>query len=92
MPRAGTVGGGHDDGNASHDKCDKCAGHAEVGCRLETEECEIIMQEIAAPDGHGEEDEQRNVLDLAKRHHALPYSADGVFHLIIYSELAYKHP
>ncbi len=92
MPRASTVGCGHDNGYAANDEGDQRTGHAQLGCRLEAEECQVVMQEVASPDGEGEEQKQWHVAHLAKRGDALPDTGERVLHLIIYGELAQENP
>ena len=90
MPRARPVGRGHDDGNAAHNECDQCAHHAKTRCGLEAKEGEIVVEEVAAPNGQCEENEERHVFHIAQRHHALPDAAERVFHLIIYGEFLHQ--
>ncbi len=56
MPGTGTIGGGDDDGDTSHDEGGESAHHAELARGLKAEEGEIVMEEIAQPDAEGEED------------------------------------
>ena len=53
---------------------------------VETEESEVVMEEIAHPNPQGEHQEQRLVAHILQREHSLPYSAHRSFHLIIYRE------
>ena len=58
MPGACSVGSGHDDGDASHDEGDEGTLHAEPGGEVEAEEGEVVMEEIAQPDGEAVERKQ----------------------------------
>ena len=55
-----------------------------MGRGAEAEEREIIVQEVAAPDGKGIENVQRHVANVPYRHHPLPETQEHFFHLIIY--------
>ena len=90
MPRACPVGRRHDDGDAAHDEGDQRTHHAETRRGLKAKEGEIVVEEVAAPNGQREEDEQRHVFHIAQRHHALPDAAERVFHLIIYGEFLHQ--
>lgn len=84
VPRTGAVGRGHYDGYAADNERDQGALEAEAGGEVEAEERQVIVQEVAYPDAEGVEDEQRCVPDAFQRYHALPYSAQRGFHLIVY--------
>ena len=88
MPRTGTVGGGYDDGYGAYDECHQRTAQSEMGREVEAEEGEIVVQEIAHPDGEGEEGEQGYVLDVLQRDDALPDAAKRRAYLIIYGEFA----
>ena len=64
MPRTSTIGGRHDDGNGSDNEGHHRTGQSQVFCKVEAEECQVIVQEITAPDAYRVEDEQRQVLDI----------------------------
>ena len=83
MPRPGSVGGGNYYGDAAYYERYQGALEAEVGGEVEAEERQVIVQEVANPDGEGVDYEQGGVLYAFERHHSLPYSADGVLYLII---------
>ena len=65
MPRAGTVGRGHDDGEVGYDERHEGTAEAEVGREVEAEEGEVVMQEVTYPDAYGEQQVERQVLDAA---------------------------
>lgn len=88
MPRAGTVGGGHDDGNGAHDERDQRTGCTQMGSGVETEECEVVMEKVTAPDGKGEKNEQWHVAHVLHGDDSRPQTVEGVFHLIIYTQSA----
>ena len=88
MPGACSVGRRHDDGDGAHDEGDQGAGEAEVGGGVEAEEGEVVVDEIAAPDGEGVEKEQGFVPYVAQGHDALPDAAERGAYLIIYTESA----
>lgn len=88
MPGACSVGRRHDDGDGAHDEGDQGAGEAEVGGGVEAEEGEVVVDEIAAPDGEGVEKEQGFVPYVAQGHNALPDAAERGAYLIIYTETA----
>ena len=88
VPRTGTVGGGYDDGYGAYDECHQRTAQSEMGREVEAEEGEIVVQEIAHPDGEGEEGEQGYVLDVLQRDDALPDAAKRRAYLIIYGEFA----
>ena len=50
VPRTGTVGGRYDDGEVGHDKRHEGTTDTQVGCEVEAEEREVVMQKIAHPD------------------------------------------
>ena len=50
MPRTGTVGGRYNDGEVGHDKRHEGTADTQVGCEVEAEEREVVMQKIAHPD------------------------------------------
>ena len=58
-----------------------------MGREIETEESQIVMQEIHHPDADGEKQVERQVLDTPEREHALPDATQRHFHLIIYREV-----
>ena len=88
MPGTGTVGGGYDDGYGAYDEGDQGTGETETGSTLETEEREVVMDEITAPDGKGVEQEQGLVTHAAQRHHALPDATERGAHLVVDAETA----
>lgn len=88
MPWTGTVGSWYNDCYGADDEGDKGTGDAEVGGGIETEKGEVVMDEVAAPYRQGVENKQRLVPYAAQRHHALPYTAEGGAHLVIYAEAA----
>ena len=83
MPRTCTVWGRYEYSDTTYDKRYHSACDTEVCRSRETEEREVIVQEIARPDGYRVEDEQWDVLYSAKRHNALYYTVERGFHLIV---------
>ena len=83
MPWAGTVRRWHDDGYGTYDERDHGAHDAEMGGEVEAEEREVIMQEIAEPDGEAVEDEQRHVAHMAQGCYALDDALQRCLYLII---------
>ena len=92
VPGPCSVGCGHHHGYRSHDEGHQGAAHSQVGGGVEAEEREVVVEEIAQPDGRREADEERHVLHVAHRQHALPQSEEYSFHLIIYSHAAQQVP
>ena len=88
VPGTGTVGGGHDDGYGADDEGYEGTAKTEMGGEVEAEEGKVVVEEVAEPDGYGEEGEQRNVLDVLQRDDALPDTAKCRAYLIIYGKFA----
>ena len=61
VPGTGTVGRRHNHGDAAYDESYQCTRQPQTGCGIKAEECQVVVQEVAAPDGEGVEDEQRDV-------------------------------
>ena len=57
VPRTCSVGRRHDDGDAAHDEGDQCTAQPQVCRKVEAEEGQVIVQEIAQPDAEGEANE-----------------------------------
>lgn len=83
MPWPGTVRRGHNDCYAADNECGKPTHQSKLRREVETEEREIVMQEVASPYTEGEKDEKRNVLNTLQRCHPLPYPTQSGFHLIV---------
>ncbi len=62
MPGTSTVRGWYEYGDTTNDKRYHSACDTEVCRSRETEEREVIVQEIACPDGDGVEEEERDIL------------------------------
>ena len=92
MPRTSTIRSRHNNSNTTHDKGNESASHTKMGCRLEAEERKIIVKKVAAPYSKGKSHKENRVLDIAYRHHSLPYSLDSRLHLIIYSKPTHDIP
>ena len=56
VPRPRSIGGWDNDCEVGNDKGYQCTTDAEVGCKVETEEGEVIMQEVHHPDANGEKE------------------------------------
>ena len=83
MPRSCSVRCRHDDGNRTYHKADQRTGKAEMCRRIEAEESQVIMQEIAPPYRKTVEKEQGDVPYFPQRTDALPYTRQHLLHLII---------
>ena len=92
MPGTGTIGRGHDDGNAAYNEGDKSTRQAKVLREVEAEEGEIVMQEIAEPDANSHHNEKRHAAHTTERGDTLPDATQRGLHLIIYREAAQQHP
>lgn len=90
MPRAGAVGRGDEHGDAADDEGHQRAGHSKTGGEAETEEREVVVEEIADPDACGRRKEQWYVAHVAQRQDALKDAAQRHLHLIIYRQLLQK--
>ena len=88
MPRTGTVGRGDDYSDTAHDERHESARQPQVGGEVETEEGEVVMNEVAKPDANGEEEEQGDVLHVLQRGHALPDAMQGGLHFIVNGQAA----
>ena len=88
VPGTGSVGGGHNHGDAAHHEGHEGTVHTQVGGLLKAEEGEVEMQEVAAPDEQRVGDVEPRMLYLAYRHHTGPKTVQRVFHLIINGHLA----
>ena len=83
VPRAGTVRGGHDDGDGADDEDDHDGTQPKAARGREAEEGQVEVQEVAAPDGEGEEQEQPGAADVPQGDDSLPDASQGCLHLII---------
>lgn len=83
MPGTGPVGSRHDYGDAAHDERHEGARQAKMGGEVETEEGEVVVNEIAEPDADGEKEKQGDVLHVFQRSHALPDAVQGGLHLVV---------
>ena len=92
MPRSGTIRRGHDDGETADDECRHRTADTQRFHCVKTEECQVVMQEITAPNRHRIEHEQRNVPHVPQRHDALPNARQRLPHLIIYRGLRRARP
>ena len=92
MPGARSVGRGHDDRNASHDERDEGTLGAKPRRGIEAEESEVVVKEVASPDGKGVDDETHVTAHDAQRRDAQPHVVERLFNLIIYGELAEQKP
>ena len=90
VPGTGTVGRGHDDGDGAHDEGDQGTRETQVGGEVEAEESEVVMEEVAEPDAHGHEHEQRQAAHALQRDDALPDATQRSLYLIIYRKVAQK--
>ena len=88
VPGAGTVWRGHDDGYGADNERDQRTTQSEVAGEVETEEGQVVMQEVANPYTKGEEQEQGNVAHIFQRDDALPDAFQRRAYLIIYRELS----
>ena len=86
MPRTRTIGRGNNDGYGAYDECYQGTAQTEILREVETEERQVIMQEVTEPDAEGEKDKQRHVLHVFHREHTLPDARERRFHLIIYGK------
>ena len=50
VPRAGTIGRWYDNGKVGNDKRYEGTADTQVGCEVEAEEREVVVQEVAHPD------------------------------------------
>ena len=64
MPRAGTVGGGHDDSYRTNDERYEGTRQSEMRRKVEAEERQVVVNKVAQPDTYREEQEQRDVADI----------------------------
>ena len=87
VPRASSIGRWHDNSKVGHDEADQRTANAQVLREVETEERQVVVQEVAHPDANGEKQVERQVLDPPQREHALPNAAQCHLHLIIYREV-----
>ena len=62
-----------------------------MGGGVEAEEGERVVQEVAGPNGDGEEDEERHVAYVLHRDDARPQADECLFHLIIYTQAAQEN-
>lgn len=60
----------------------------QMGSGVETEEREVVMEKVTAPDGKGEKNEQWHVAHVLHGNDSRPQTVEGVFHLIIYTQSA----
>ena len=72
VPGTGSVGRGNDDGDGTYDEGHQGTAQSEVAGEVEAEEGEVVVQEIADPDGEGEGDEEGYVAYVLQRDDALP--------------------
>ena len=92
VPRTGTVRRRNDDGDAAHDERYESARHTKVRRSLETEEREIIVEEITRPYAQRERHEKPRVLHVAHSHDALPDATHHSAYLIIYGKALQQIP
>ena len=92
MPRSGTIRRGYDDGETADDERSHRTADTQRLHRVETEKCQVVMQEITAPNRHRIEHEQRNIPHVSQRHDALPNARQRLPHLIIYRGLRRARP
>ena len=83
MPGTGTIGCRYDDGDGAHDKSDEGTTGSQVLREVETEEGQVIVQEVAHPDSQREADKKWDVTYSFQGDDTLPDAVDGGLHLII---------
>jgi hypothetical protein len=71
VPRTGTVRRRNDDSDAAHDERYESARHTKARRSLETEEREIVVEEVTRPDAQRERHEEPRVLHVAHSHGGL---------------------
>ena len=87
VPRAGTIRRWYDNGKVGHDKRHEGTADAQVSRKVEAEEREVVVQEVAHPDTDREKQVEGQVLYTSQREHALPDTAQRHLYLIIYREV-----
>ena len=87
VPRTGTIGRWYDNGKVGHDKRHEGTADAQVSRKVEAEEREVVVQEVAHPDTDREKQVEGQVLYTSQREHAFPDATQGHLHLIIYREV-----
>ena len=65
VPWASSVWRRHDDGEVGHHERYQCTTDAKVLREVETEEGEVVMQEVHHPDADAEKQVERQVLDTS---------------------------
>ena len=84
VPRTRSVGCRYDDSNTSYDEGNQRTSYSQVCRKVEAEECQVVVQEIAQPDAQREAYEQWNVTDVLQRDDSLPDTTQCSLYLIIY--------
>ena len=62
VPRAGTIGRWYDNGKVGNDKRYEGTADTQMGCEVEAEEREVVVQEVAHPDTDREKQVEGQVL------------------------------
>ena len=86
VPGARSVGGGDDDRDAAHDERHDGTIESQPACGFETEEREVVVEEVARPDGHRPEHVERRVVDLPQTGDAHEEVAQHVLYLVVHRQ------
>ena len=88
MPRTSSVGSRNRYRNTAYHEHDQCRHPTQIGRKIKTEKGHVELEEIAGPDSHCIEEEQRQILDMLQRQTPYPDILQNTTHFRKESQVA----